>query len=148
MLRNQPQRPTSLQIPRGAAHAALDHPLHFSGHDHRFGDDPDGVFVQLPAHQKLARRIGGKQGLAATLLVLGGIVLIGLPTAVLMAALGDSLQELIASARANTLTFTRQGDGVSVTAPSSPNSAPPGHYLLFILNRNGVPSIGRIIRVH
>jgi hypothetical protein len=52
------------------------------------------------------------------------------------------------SARANTLDFTRLTDGVSVTAPSGPNSAPPGHYLLFILNRNGVPSIGRIIRVH
>jgi hypothetical protein len=52
------------------------------------------------------------------------------------------------SARANKLEFTRLSDGVSVTAPSSPNSAPPGHYLLFILNRNGVPSAGRIIRVH
>ncbi len=52
------------------------------------------------------------------------------------------------SARASTLAFTPQDDGVSVTAPSSQNSAPPGHYLLFILNRNGVPSIGRVIRVH
>ncbi|HKU62848.1 MAG TPA: galactose oxidase-like domain-containing protein [Gemmatimonadales bacterium] len=52
------------------------------------------------------------------------------------------------SARANTLAFTPEADGVSVTAPSGPNSAPPGHYLLFILNRNGVPSAGRIIRVH
>jgi hypothetical protein len=52
------------------------------------------------------------------------------------------------SARANTLTFTRQSDGVSVTAPDSPNKAPPGHYMLFILNRNGVPSVGRIVRVH
>jgi len=52
------------------------------------------------------------------------------------------------SARANTLSFTPQGDGLSVTAPSGPNSAPPGDYMLFILNRNGVPSIGRIIRVH
>ena len=33
-----------------------------------------------PAHQKLARRMKGKQGLAATLLVLGGIVLIVVPT--------------------------------------------------------------------
>ena len=30
-----------------------------------------------PAHQKLARKVGGKQGLAATVLVLVGIVLIG-----------------------------------------------------------------------
>jgi len=49
--------------------------------------------------------------------------------------------------RANTLTFTRTATGVSVTAPSGPNLAPPGHYILFILNRNGVPSTGKIIKV-
>lgn len=56
-----------------------------------------------PAHQKLANRMGGKQGLAATLLVLGGIVLIGVPTAVLMASLGDSVQDFVGSVRSNTL---------------------------------------------
>lgn len=56
-----------------------------------------------PAHQKLARGLGGKQGLAATLLVLGGIVLIGAPTSVLMTSLGDSVQELIGTVRNNTL---------------------------------------------
>jgi hypothetical protein len=49
--------------------------------------------------------------------------------------------------RANTLSFTRTATGVSVTAPSSPNLAPPGYYILFILNRNGVPSTGKIIKV-
>jgi predicted PurR-regulated permease PerM len=56
-----------------------------------------------PAHQKLARRLGGKQGLAATLLVLGGIVLIGVPTALLTASLGDSVQGFVGSLRDNTL---------------------------------------------
>jgi predicted PurR-regulated permease PerM len=56
-----------------------------------------------PAHQMLAHRMGEKQGLAATLLVLGGIVLIGVPTAVLMASLGDSVQDLVGSVRGNTL---------------------------------------------
>lgn len=51
------------------------------------------------------------------------------------------------SARANTLGFARAPTGVTVTAPASPNSAPPGHYLLFVLNRNGVPSTARIVRV-
>jgi len=37
---------------------------------------------------------------------------------------------------------------VKVTAPSSSKKAPPGYYLLFILNRNGVPSAGQIVRVH
>lgn len=59
-----------------------------------------------PAHQKLARKMGGKQGLAATLLVLGGVVLIGAPTAVLMTSLGDSVQDLIGSVRGNTLTIS------------------------------------------
>jgi len=49
--------------------------------------------------------------------------------------------------RANTLTFTATGTGVSVTAPSDPKLAPPGYYILFILNRNGVPSTGKIIKV-
>jgi hypothetical protein len=49
--------------------------------------------------------------------------------------------------RANTLTFARTATGVSVTAPSGPNLAPRGHYILFILNRNGVPSTGQIIKL-
>jgi galactose oxidase len=36
---------------------------------------------------------------------------------------------------------------VDVTAPANANLAPPGHYQLFILNRNGVPSPGVVIRI-
>ncbi len=56
-----------------------------------------------PAHQKLAHKMGEKQGLAATTLVLGGIVLIGVPTAVLMFELGDSVHQFIVSLRDHTL---------------------------------------------
>jgi galactose oxidase len=49
--------------------------------------------------------------------------------------------------RANTLSFTRTATGVSVTAPGLPRNATRGHYLVFILNRNGVPSKGKIIRL-
>jgi predicted PurR-regulated permease PerM len=66
-----------------------------------------------PAHQKLARRMEGKQGLAATLLVLGGIVLIGLPTAVLMFELGDSVHDIIGSVRDNTLQIPAPSPGVA-----------------------------------
>jgi len=51
------------------------------------------------------------------------------------------------NARANTLSFTPTAGGVNVTAPASPNLAPPGHYRLFILNRNGVPSAGRFVKI-
>ena len=46
------------------------------------------------------------------------------------------------------LTFTTEADGVTVTAPSSSNRAPPGHYLVFILDGDGVPSVGKILRIH
>jgi hypothetical protein len=49
--------------------------------------------------------------------------------------------------RANILEFTATATGISVEAPANANLAPPGHYLLFILNRNGVPSEGEVIRV-
>jgi predicted PurR-regulated permease PerM len=57
----------------------------------------------FPGHQMLARRLGGRQGLAATLLVLAGIVLIVMPTTLLMSAMGDSVHDLVASARDKTL---------------------------------------------
>jgi hypothetical protein len=61
--------------------------------------------------------------------------------------LGSVTHAFDAGQRANTLTFTQQSDGVDVTAPDNANLAPPGFYQLFILNRNGVPSVGKILRV-
>lgn len=58
-----------------------------------------------PAQQKLARSMGDKQGLAATVVVLIGIVLIVLPTAVLMASVGNSVYEFVVSLRSNTLSI-------------------------------------------
>jgi hypothetical protein len=49
--------------------------------------------------------------------------------------------------RANTLSFAVTPTGVNVTVPDSPNLAPPGYYLVFILNRNGVPSEGKVVKV-
>ncbi|MFL5495154.1 MAG: galactose oxidase-like domain-containing protein [Gemmatimonadales bacterium] len=45
------------------------------------------------------------------------------------------------------LQFTADATGLTVTAPSSRNRAPPGHYMLFILDGNDVPSVGTIIRI-
>src|SRR6187401_6978 len=48
-----------------------------------------------PLHQLVVRKMGGKQGLAATVLVIFGFILIVTPTAVLVNSLGDSVQGLI-----------------------------------------------------
>jgi hypothetical protein len=37
--------------------------------------------------------------------------------------------------------------GLSITAPSNGNAAPPGYYMLFIVNNNGVPSVAPIVQV-
>src|SRR5206468_8354913 len=45
------------------------------------------------------------------------------------------------------LSFTTTSTGLNVTMPANANIAPPGYYMLFILNGSGVPSVGSIIQV-
>jgi len=65
-----------------------------------------------PLHQSLARQIGGKQGLAATLLVVVGVVLLVVPTAMLLSSLGDSVQHLVHDVQTNTLKIPAPRPGV------------------------------------
>jgi hypothetical protein len=46
------------------------------------------------------------------------------------------------------LAFTADAKGLTVTAPSSGNRAPPGHYMVFILNGQDVPSVAKIVRLN
>jgi hypothetical protein len=45
------------------------------------------------------------------------------------------------------LVFSPGEGGFIVTAPASVNLAPPGYYMLFALNSNGVPSVAKIVRL-
>lgn len=45
------------------------------------------------------------------------------------------------------LAFTTGSGSLNVTLPSSANVAPPGNYMLFIVNGNGVPSVASMIHV-
>ena len=56
-----------------------------------------------PLHQALARKLGRRQGLAATTIALLGVLLIVAPTAVLMSSMGDSVHQLINDVQANSL---------------------------------------------
>ena len=66
-----------------------------------------------PLHQRVAQRMGGKQGLSATLLVLLGIALIVVPAAVLMSSLGDSVHRLVSDVQNNTLEIPAPRDSVA-----------------------------------
>jgi hypothetical protein len=45
------------------------------------------------------------------------------------------------------LSFSQAGGGLNVVLPSSANNAPPGHYLLWILNGSGVPSVANWLQL-
>jgi len=49
--------------------------------------------------------------------------------------------------RFNELTFSRIGNGLRVNTPGHANLAPPGHYMLFVINNAKVPSVAKIIKI-
>jgi predicted PurR-regulated permease PerM len=102
-----------------------------------------------PAHQTLARRIAGKQGLAAILLVLGGTVVIGLPTAALMGSLGDSVQHFIGSVKSNTLKIPAPSPNIAawpVVGEKLHDLWSQAHENLPAVVRNMQPQIGDLAR--
>jgi hypothetical protein len=49
--------------------------------------------------------------------------------------------------RFNVLQFTARSGAIDITAPANANLAPPGHYMLYVLNGNGVPSVGTVVQL-
>jgi hypothetical protein len=49
------------------------------------------------------------------------------------------------SQRLNTLQFAASGSGLTLTAPASGRIAPPGPYMLFLVNEQGVPSVAQTV---
>jgi hypothetical protein len=45
------------------------------------------------------------------------------------------------------LTFTQTSGGLTVTAPANSDLAPPGYYMLFIVNKEGVPAIAPMVNL-
>ena len=65
-----------------------------------------------PLHQMLARRIGDRQGLASTIVVILGIALIVAPTWLLMNSFADSVRGFVAAVQQNTLQIPAPREGV------------------------------------
>jgi len=45
------------------------------------------------------------------------------------------------------LTYSQSGNTLTVAAPANINIAPPGYYMLFIIDDNGVPSVAKIVNI-
>jgi hypothetical protein len=68
-------------------------------------------------------------------------------TQVNLVKLGATTHSFDADQRLIKLAFTRGSERLSIQTPSNGTFAPPGHYMLFILNDSGVPSMARIIKL-
>jgi predicted PurR-regulated permease PerM len=66
-----------------------------------------------PVHQRLARRLGGRQGWAATVIALLGIVVIVAPTAVLVNSMGESVQRIVQAVQENSLVVPPPRAGIA-----------------------------------
>ena len=64
---------------------------------------------------------------------------------VTLVGLGSVTHAFDQNSRLVSLGFTPVTGGLSVTFPGSRALAPPGPYILFLVNANGVPSVGRIL---
>src|SRR4051812_13377802 len=45
------------------------------------------------------------------------------------------------------LTVAQRAGGVRLTGPATPELAPPGYYMLFLVNGQGVPSVAKFVRL-
>lgn len=68
--------------------------------------------AMYPLHQGLARRLGGKQGRASTLLVLAALLLVGVPTVMLAASFADHIKDGYEAFEAGTLSLKPPGPSV------------------------------------
>ena len=66
-----------------------------------------------PLHQRIAARLGGRQALASTILIILGVVLLVAPTALLMSSLGDWVKQFVADVQSNTLQIPAPRESVA-----------------------------------
>lgn len=66
---------------------------------------------------------------------------------VVLVRLGSVTHGLNSDQRRVVLSFTQAGQTLNVTGPANGTLAPPGPYMLFVLNSAGTPSVARIVNV-
>ena len=68
-------------------------------------------------------------------------------SSVVLARLGTPTHSFDNEQRLIELTYTAGSGALTVTAPPHGNIAPPGYYMLFVLNGDGVPSVAQFVQI-
>ena len=106
--------------------------------------------VLYPMHQWLARRIGGRQGLTSTILVIIGIALIVVPTWLLMNSFADSVRGFVDAVQQNTVQIPAPPERVKnlpVVGSKINDTWSAAHADLPRLVQSMQPKIGELARV-
>jgi hypothetical protein len=90
---------------------------------------------------------------APTTATIGSSITVQTPDAasigsVALVALGSDTHNYDMAQRFVPLTFTAGSGSLNVQMPNSVNLAPPGNYMLFIVNTNGVPAVAPTVKVN
>jgi len=116
------------------------------------GGNVGGANAQLFSPPYLSAGARPSISSAPTQVGYGETVFVGTPdaasvTRVTWLRAGSTTHTFDQSQRFVPLSFTQANGGLNVTMPANGNVAPPGYYLLFLLNGSGVPSVAKIIQV-
>jgi hypothetical protein len=68
-------------------------------------------------------------------------------TRVSLIHLGSTTHAFDMDQRFEWLSFTRTTGALSVAVPTDRNVTPPGYYMIFVLDGNNIPSVGRILQI-
>ncbi len=60
---------------------------------------------------------------------------------------GSSTHHINFEQRIQVLDYTKNGNNLKITAPENGNLAPPGYYMLFVIDNDGVPSVAKTIQI-
>lgn len=136
---------TALLLPDGRVLAA-------GGGDPAPVNGSDNVSSQIYSPPYLFKGARPRISSAPSVVAYGARFTVGTPDAASITRatfirLGSVTHAFNNSQRIAELSFTTTANGLQVLAPSDRNLVPPGHYMLFLLNADGVPSVSRIVQI-
>jgi hypothetical protein len=99
----------------------------------------DGTLAARPSYTLASTNLGYNQSITVETPDAAGI------SKVTLIRLSAVTHAFNAGQQLNTLAFTRNSGSLTVTTPANGNLAPPGPYMLFLINDRGVPSIAKIV---
>ncbi len=118
----------------------------------REGSAPDYLTAQIYSPPYLSKGPRPTIASAPAAATYGSTMTVGTPDAANIASaafvrLGSNTHTVNFDQRYIPLDFTQTAGGLTVQSPLDANTAPPGYYMLFIVDGNGVPSVSKMVQL-